>query len=627
MNFVEKGGFNCLGGASLKDKFSGLKNINPYKGDFIFFRRVKVKKTIHSTLKLHLLTATFVCAAALLVGCQEPKMSSSQQIEAFELAGPITPKVDIDQLLSAKDSYGVYTVGAGDVLELQMPTILTAVSPKLYKDLQYQQQQVQPYLCRVSDTGTITLPILGEMKVEGKTLAQIEAEIVSAYYPKYIITQPSVVCNVKEYYLKDITVVGAVVQPGVYKLQSNEMSLVNALMKAGGIIENGASVIIIKNPKRKYTTGSQTAKGADEIKQLAELDTGINEKYIEYTETPKEEVKNTPGNESDFPTLQVDLVFRPEDSSPTQGPLLVQHGPDTLYSKNINIKNPAERAEYIKELQNVIGAEQAYIVGRALEQLAAQFPSSAITTSQTKQLNGEETELLEAADDLNQGDIKKEDTEKKEGCPGCPGANRPAEASSQGYIETPAESKVEFKAVDDTAVIESANDVRYIEPAQAGYQPAAPTATAAVVEGIVLPVKGLNIPFADVPLMEGDLIEVKRLNPAVFTIIGLARSPGAFPYPPDVEYNLMQALGFAGGVDLIADPRFVTVYRQDAKGEVVSAVFRIDRKFMAKSYNVKIKPGDVICIDVTPRTKRNVLLHQMLRINFGVFINPLALND
>jgi protein involved in polysaccharide export with SLBB domain len=621
VNFVEKGGFNCLGGASLKDKFSGLKNINPYKGDFIFFRRVKVKKTIHSTLKLHLLTATFVCAAALLVGCQEPKMSSSQQIEAFELAGPITPKVDIDQLLSAKDNYGVYTVGAGDVLELQMPTILTAVSPKLYKDLQYQQQQVQPYLCRVSDTGTITLPILGEMKVEGKTLAQIEAEIVSAYCPKYIITQPSVVCNVKEYYLKDITVVGAVVQPGVYKLQSNEMSLVNALMKAGGIIENGASVIIIKNPKRKYTTGSQTAKGADEIKQLAELDTGINEKYIEYTETPKEEVKNTPGNESDFPTLQVDLVFRPEDSSPTQGPLLVQHGPDTLYSKNINIKNPAERAEYIKELQNVIGAEQAYIVGRALEQLAAQFPSSAITTSQTKQLNGEETELLEAANDLNQGGVKSQDAEKKEGCPGCPGANRSAEASNQRYIETPSNNKVEFETVN------SANNVKYIEPAQAGYQPAPPTATAAVVEGIVLPVKGLNIPFADVPLMEGDLIEVKRLNPVVFTVIGLAKAPGAFPYPPDVEYNLMQALGFAGGVDLIADPRFVTIYRQDAKGEVVSAVFRIDRKFMAKSYNVKIKPGDVICIDVTPRTKRNVLLHQMLRINFGVFINPLALND
>jgi protein involved in polysaccharide export with SLBB domain len=623
VNFVEKGVFNCLGGASLKDKFSGLKNINPHKGDFISFRRVKVKMltTIKGAFRLCLLTAAFVCAAALLVGCQEPKMSSSQQIEAFELAGPITPVVDIDQLLSAKDNYGVYTVGAGDVLELQMPTILTAVSPKLYKDLQYQQQQVQPYLCRVSDTGTITLPILGEMKVEGKTLAQIEAEIVSAYYPKYIITQPSVVCNVKEYYLKDITVVGAVVQPGVYKLRSNEMSLVNALMKAGGIVENGASVIIIKNPKRKYTTGSQTAKGADEIKQLAELDTGVNEKYTEYTETPKEEVKNTPGNESDSSTLQVDLVFRPEDSSPTQGTLLVQHGPDTLYSKNINIKNPAERAEYIKELQNVIGAEQAYIVGRALEQLAAQFPSSAITTSQTKQLNGEETELLEAANDLNQGGVKSQDAEKKEECPGCPAATNSAEANNQKYIETPVESKAEFKPA------ESVNDVKFIEPAQTAYQPApVPTATAAaVVEGIVLPVKGLNIPFADVPLMEGDLIEVKRLNPVVFTVIGLAKAPGVFPYPPDVEYNLMQALGFAGGVDLIADPRFVTVYRQDAKGEVVSAVFRIDRKFMAKSYNVKIKPGDVICVDVTPRTKRNVILNQMLRINFGVYINPLAL--
>ena len=455
------------------------------------------------------------------------------------------------------------------------------------------------------------------MNVEGKTLAQIENEIVSAYCPRYIVAEPSVVCNVKEYYLRDVTVVGAVTQPGIYKLRSNEMSLVNALMKAGGIVEGGASIITIKNPKRKYTTAPPATNDINEVKQLAEFGTAVDEKYIENVEPATDK--------TDFSTLEVDLAFQPESSNPTQGTLIVQHESEILYSKKVDIKNPAERTEYIEGLKKVIGDEQAYIISQALEQLVAQLPSSAITTSQTKQLNGEETELLEAADDLNQGDIKKEDTEKKEGCPGCPVANRPAETSSQGYIETPAESKVEFKAVDDTAVIESANDVKYIEPAQAGYQPAGPTATAAVVEGIVLPVKGLNIPFADVPLMEGDLIEVKRLNPVVFTVIGLAKAPGAFPYPPDVEYNLMQALGFAGGVDLIADPRFVTVYRQDAKGEVVSAVFRIDRKFMAKSYNVKIKPGDVICIDVTPRTKRNVILNQMLRINFGVYINPLAL--
>ncbi|MCX5633552.1 MAG: polysaccharide biosynthesis/export family protein [Phycisphaerae bacterium] len=612
MNFVEKDSFGYPAAMLLRSRFSGLKNNHhPYKGGCVSFRRVKVKMTINSISKMSLLIAAFGFTAIFLIGCQgEPRLSGNEQVKAFELAGPITPKVDIDQLLTAKDNYGTYTVGAGDVLELQMPTILTAVSPKLYKDLQYQQQQVQPYLCRVSDSGTITLPMLGQINIVGKTLAQIETEIVNAYYPQYIVTQPSVVCNVKEYYLKNVTVIGAVVQPGVYKLQSNEMSLVNALMKAGGIVEGGASIITIKNPKRKYTPSPQPAKGADEIKQLAELDTGVDEKYIKDAETPK--------NEADFSALAADLAFQPESPGATQGNLLVQRGSEILYTKRIDIKNAAQRAEYIKELQNVIGTEQAYIVGQAIEQLAEQF-SPAIAASQGKQPGSEETELLEAANDLEHSKAESQDTEKKEDCPNCPAPASSAAASNQKYIETPVENKVKSEPVDNV------NEVKFIEPVESKEQPAAVTPPANTTDAIVLPVKGLNIPFADVPLMEGDLIEVKRLNPAVFTVIGLAKSPGAFPYPPDVEYNLMQAVGFAGGIDLIADPRFVTVYRQDTKGEIVSAVFRIDRDFMAKSCNVKIKPGDIISIDVTSRTKRNVILNQMLRINFGVYVNPLAL--
>lgn len=558
-------------------------------------------RAINHTLKSCLLTVAFFCAAVVLSGCKEPRMSSSAQVEAFELAGPITPQVDMDQIFKVKTDQGVYAVGAGDVLELQMPTILTAISPKLYKS---QLPPVQPYLCRVSDAGTITLPIIGQMQVEGKTLAQIENKIAGAYYPKYIVSQPSVVCNVKEYFSKNVTIVGAVMQPGVYKLQSNEMTLVNALMKAGGIIEDGASVITIKNPKRKYTAPSQTTKSTDEVKQMAELDSGVNTEYIEYIDSPKEEVKSAPENETDFSALQVDLVFRPDDSSPTEGTLLIQRGSKILYTKRINIKDLAERAEYTKELQSVIGSEQAYIVGQAIEQLAAQFSSSNITTAE----NGE---LFNATNDLSQN--------SEADCPGCDKKN----------TNDKRDGEVEFVTIDNAVSSQNvniANDINHVEPALKPRYSTSPAAE--TVDGIVLPVKGLNIPFADVPLMEGDLIEVKRFNPAVFTVIGLAKAPGAFPYPPDTEYNLMQAIGFAGGVDLIADPRFVTVYRQDAKGDIVSAVFRIDKEFMAKSCEVKIKPGDVISIDVTPRTKRNVLLHQVLRINFGVFVNPFGdLND
>lgn len=563
-------------------------------------------------------------------------MSDNQQIAAFELAGPIMPQVDLDQLLSARNNTGIYTVGPGDVLEIQMPTIMTAVSPKLYKD---QKLQVEPYLCRITDAGTITLPILGQMNVDGKTLAGIEDEIVNSYYPRYVISRPSVVCGVKEYHFTNITVVGAVVSPGVYRLKSDEMSLVNALMKAGGIVEDGASIITIRNPNRNYVRYAKIDANGDEVKQWVDFGDEIN---------------------TDLSDLQFDLVFQPENSSQTQGNLLVRQENNTLYSKKINIENQYQRTEYIKDLKTVIGDEQGDIAGHALEQLVVQF-SSTITASQTRQLSAEETELLDAADDLRRDNTESPAAPVTEGCTGCNQKyiemqhNEPLQLESVSTIEETREVNFEPAAnTDEIEFIEPsesdyapAAETGYAEftepradyqdtetaqpaqgdyePAESDYAPAAQTTTEtvkAIVEPVVLPVKGLNIPFADIPLVEGDLIEVKRLNPAVFTVIGLANQPGAFPYPPDAEYNLMQALGFAGGVDLIADPRFVTVYRQNAAGEVVNATFRIDRQFQAKSYGVKIKPGDVISVEVTPRTKTNVILHQVLRINFGLYVDP-----
>jgi protein involved in polysaccharide export with SLBB domain len=70
----------------------------------------------------------------------------------------------------------------------------------------------------------------------------------------------------------------------------------------------------------------------------------------------------------------------------------------------------------------------------------------------------------------------------------------------------------------------------------------------------------MNIPFRDIALANGSVIEVEQINPQVFTVIGLVRRAGAFPYPPKARYTLLDALGFAGGVDEIIDPRFVRVY-------------------------------------------------------------------
>ncbi|MBL7222732.1 MAG: polysaccharide biosynthesis/export family protein, partial [Candidatus Brocadiae bacterium] len=107
-------------------------------------------------------------------------------------------------------------------------------------------------------------------------------------------------------------------------------------------------------------------------------------------------------------------------------------------------------------------------------------------------------------------------------------------------------------------------------------------------ETLALPVRDASIPFADIALKEGDVVEVERLDTQVFTILGLVQSPGTFPYPTDARYNLAQALAFAGGGDPVGDPRYISLYRQDASGNLVTARFRQDGNHLTQAASLRI---------------------------------------
>jgi protein involved in polysaccharide export with SLBB domain len=477
---------------------------------------------------------TFVFASYLLciTGCGGLTLSSPKEVREFERAGPITPEVDIDSLLRAKVHTGPYRVVTSDVLELQMPTILRVISSDLSDSL----QKVEPYLCRVSNAGTITLPIIGELPVVGKKLAEIEELVVDSYFPKYIVNRPSVVCKVTEYQTENVTVVGAVAEPGVYQLRGNEMSLVALLMKAGGIVEDGAGLITIQSPGRA---------GEDELPKT----------------TGSPDLAALP-HPVDVEKKEVDLVFRQNDSPSTKGRLTVSRRNNTLHSAEVDIAHEKDREVFVKNLAKLHQDTQSSDIERALVQLAENIEQSSNVEPYDNDSNdSEQKELINVAEpELSVPDIG------------------PTKVAGLGYTNS---------------------------------------------RRIVLPVKGLNIPFADVALHDGDVVEVEKLDQEVFTVLGPVKSPGTFPYPPDAQYNLMQALAFAGGPDLVLDPRYVTIYRQDANGEIVSATFGLDKKFLANASNIKIKPGDVVSVEMTLATRARLILKEMFYFRMGYDLDEL----
>ena len=173
-----------------------------------------------------------------LQGCGR-SLSSPEQLKRFKNAGPIQATIDFDRL--AKGKPGPYRVIPGDVLEFHMHVDLRIISSELADWLRpaYGSREIEPYLVRVSDAGLITLPIIGEIHVVGKTLAEIEEVVRNAYYPKYVVSPPMLVCQVKQYqgeHERVFTVMGLVNKPDAYIYPPDvQYNLMEALAFAGGL--------------------------------------------------------------------------------------------------------------------------------------------------------------------------------------------------------------------------------------------------------------------------------------------------------------------------------------------------------------------------------------------------------
>ncbi|MHC4300701.1 MAG: polysaccharide biosynthesis/export family protein [Planctomycetota bacterium] len=188
------------------------------------------------------------CALAFhllfFAGCG-PKVSPPEMVEEFKKAGPIRSEAEAEAasygVTGLKSHMGPYRVIAGDILEFQMPAVLRVISSDMPEWLRpvYGRKDVEPYLVRISLDGFITLPIIGKIHVAGKTLAEIEAVVISAYYPKYVVNLPMVVCEIQKYQREServFAVIGLVQNSGVFPYPADvQYTVMEALAFAGGL--------------------------------------------------------------------------------------------------------------------------------------------------------------------------------------------------------------------------------------------------------------------------------------------------------------------------------------------------------------------------------------------------------
>jgi protein involved in polysaccharide export with SLBB domain len=584
--------------------------------EYLFFITCISKK--HIALSLFLI---FLLLSIYLFGCSDQvTLPTTEQLAEFENAGPLRPTVDFDLLIKAKIGGGPYKVMHGDVLELTIPAILQAVTDEVSGT----PDQVKPSPFRVSESGTINLPIVGEITVTGKTLSQIESAVIDAYYPAYAATRPSVFVRVAEFKTIMVSISGAVQKPGVYSLRSDQKSLVALIMEAGGIINDGASAIRISHHDQVVPINKEAIPKPPDLNKTKQV------KFF----------SRYPGSNE----VKIQLYFQQEAPLSTIGILTIRQDEKRLLTDQIDLADKRERLLLLDKLAQTEPIVSIVDIDQKLDQLKESLTSefgkykdgykvsdSNIDLSNLLTANSALQENLAPAEYrvTNTSLVQKLSSQAKRKLRE---HLQSTSDSQQGKtVNDNISSNLEFstnRSVQESTLLDDALGrnapkitARSRKP---GTKRISNRGALQEPETLVLPVKGFNIPFVDVALQDGDSVIVERLAQPLFSVIGLVNKPGNFPYPPDVRYNLMQALAFAGGFVQAADPRYATIYRLKPDGTIVSAIYKLvnvgNGSQLTYALNVHIKPGDIVAVEHTPRTRTAMFLDRIFRINIGTYL-------
>lgn len=140
-----------------------------------------------------------------------------------------------------------YTIGPEDLLQVTL------------FDIENREGDPQRLLVRVSSSGSVALPYVGEVQAAGVTPIQLEEKLKAAY--RRYIREPQIAVLVREYQSYRVSVVGYVKEPRVLELRGKK-TLLEAIALCGGLTDEASKSIRLTRP---------TAEGQTSV--LIDLDT------------------------------------------------------------------------------------------------------------------------------------------------------------------------------------------------------------------------------------------------------------------------------------------------------------------------------------------------------------------
>lgn len=98
---------------------------------------------------------------------------------------------------------------------------------------------------RIDARGRINLPLLGEIAIGGMTVVEAQTAIENAYKEGRFLRNPQVTINVEEYAPREVSISGAIRNPGRYTLPiESTFTVVELVTKANGITDIGKGTAV-----------------------------------------------------------------------------------------------------------------------------------------------------------------------------------------------------------------------------------------------------------------------------------------------------------------------------------------------------------------------------------------------
>jgi len=173
-------------------------------------------------------------AGFLLAGCASERFEETTTVEEFQRTYKETQAKEDERL--HRKYFSAATLCSPESLDYRLgPGDLLGVTVFEDKDMNAE--------VRVSSRGTVTLPMLGAINVFRLTAVEAEKKIEDILRRKYL-HDPHVSVYIKEHVSRQITVVGAVNNPGSFDCL-NKKHLLDVLAMAGGLTPEAGEVAYI----------------------------------------------------------------------------------------------------------------------------------------------------------------------------------------------------------------------------------------------------------------------------------------------------------------------------------------------------------------------------------------------